>query len=83
MEIDINFSLDFKPEQGEARVKQLLEKREKIIFEDTVYYTLNQYDFFIHLCNGNMAEVEFLNGGRMKVGYTDKKPGKEANGYNS
>jgi hypothetical protein len=36
----------------------------------------------IYLCRGNVAEVEFLNGGCVKVGYTDKKPGRGANEHN-
>lgn len=65
LEIDINFSLDFKPEQGVSRVKQLLEKREQVIFEDSTYYTLNQYDFFIHLCCHLYKEATTINWVRM------------------
>lgn len=61
LEIDINFSLDFKPEQGVSRVKQLLEKREQVTFEDSAYYTLNQYDFFIHLCCHLYKEATTIN----------------------
>ena len=62
-------------------IRDILAGREKIVeFDRELYKKLIRK---IYLCNGNMAEVEFLNGGRMKVGYTDKKPGKEANGYNS
>ena len=62
-------------------IRDILAGREKIVeFDRELYQRLIRK---IYLCNGNMAEVEFLNGGRMKVGYTDKKPGKEANGYNS
>lgn len=61
LEIDINFSLDFKPEQGVSRVEQLLEKRERVIFEDSAYYTLNQYDFFIHLCCHLYKEATTIN----------------------
>ena len=62
-------------------IRDILAGREKIVeFDRELYKKLIRK---IYLCNGNMAEVEFLNGGRMKVGYTDKKLGKEANGYNS
>jgi hypothetical protein len=61
LEIDINFSLDFKPEQGVSRVKQLLEKREQVIFENSTYYTLNQYDFLIHLCCHLYKEATTIN----------------------
>lgn len=61
LEIDINFSLDFKPEQGVSRVEQLLEKRELVTFEDSAYYTLNQYDFFIHLCCHLYKEATTIN----------------------
>ena len=50
LEIDINFSLNYKPENSDSRVEKFLERREYVKLDNSAYFTLNQYDFFIHLC---------------------------------
>lgn len=61
LEIDINFSLDYKPERELNKVRCLLERRELVKFENISYYTLNQYDFFIHLSCHLYKEATTLN----------------------
>ena len=46
VEIDLNFSLDYKPSDGET-VKRMLNTYRKTTSE---LHTLNKEDFFIHLC---------------------------------
>lgn len=48
--VDINFSVDFKPEKEKRTVSELLSSIEKVEYEDTYYYTLDKYAFLIHLC---------------------------------
>lgn len=48
--VDINFSVDFKPEQEKAVVNKLLSNIEKVDYRDTYYYTLDRSSFMIHLC---------------------------------
>ncbi len=48
--VDINFSVDFKPEKEKKTVSELLSTIEKVEYEDTYYYTLDKYAFLIHLC---------------------------------
>ncbi len=48
--VDINFSVDFKPEKEKKTVKELLARVKKVEFEDTYYKTLDKCAFFIHLC---------------------------------
>lgn len=48
--VDINFSVDFKPEKEKKTVSELLSNIEKVEYGDTYYYTLDKYAFFIHLC---------------------------------
>lgn len=48
--VDINFSVDFKPEKEKKTVSELLSTIEKIEYEDIYYYTLDKSAFLIHLC---------------------------------
>ena len=48
--IDLNFSLDYKPSQDEEIIREMLENRVEILWENTVLPTLNTLDFIIHLC---------------------------------
>lgn len=48
--VDINFSVDFKPEREKKTVSELLSNIERVEYGETYYYTLNRYAFFIHLC---------------------------------
>lgn len=51
LEIDVNFSLDFKAKQGNDTVAQILARTEKNIINDVgALSTLSPVDFLIHLC---------------------------------
>lgn len=48
--VDLNFSIDYKPERGTQIVKDLLDNTAEIAYEDTVLKCLNIDDFIVHLC---------------------------------
>lgn len=48
--IDINFSVDFKPEKDKFIVRKLLSRIKVITFANTYFYTLDKTSFLIHLC---------------------------------
>lgn len=48
--IDLNFSIDFKPESETEIVKKLLLCTEEAVFQNCRFSMLNQVDFLIHLC---------------------------------
>ena len=48
--LDINFSVDFKPDGSNGIVEELLRSRQLVNYRQETYYTLNKEDFFIHLC---------------------------------
>lgn len=48
--VDINFSLDFKPEKEKMIVSKLLSRVEEVSFEGIKFNTLGIKDFMIHLC---------------------------------
>ena len=48
--VDLNFSLDYKPEIGESTVKKMLDKKVELNYEDVKLCTLQYIDFLIHLC---------------------------------
>lgn len=50
LEIDINFSLDYKPEKDKEIVSDLLENVMTINHEGYTFKTLGTVDFLIHLC---------------------------------
>jgi len=51
LEIDINFSLDFKPEQDKSIISEMLKKSTCVIkTENGDLYTLSKQDFLIQLC---------------------------------
>lgn len=51
IEIDINFSLDFKAKGSENIVRDFLNKGERAIISDKIEFkTLQKQDFLIHLC---------------------------------
>ncbi|MCO6018457.1 hypothetical protein CKN86_01305 [Carnobacterium divergens] len=50
LEIDLNTSVDFKPELKKEVVKDLLSQKISISIEDYYLNTLNLEDFLIHLC---------------------------------
>ncbi|HEY5588710.1 MAG TPA: nucleotidyltransferase family protein [Candidatus Paceibacterota bacterium] len=50
LEVDINFSVDFKPSANKTIVKELLDNTIDIEFEGYIFKTLNDVDFLIHLC---------------------------------
>lgn len=49
IEIDINFSVDYKPDNN-GLVEELLDKRVLVNCNDFNFYTLSCEDFLIHLC---------------------------------
>ncbi len=49
LEVDINFSLDYK-NGGEKTVDKLLSRSDEVKIQGTSVMTLSDYDFFIHLC---------------------------------
>jgi len=49
-EVDINFSVDFKPGDNRNLVSELLRDTTTIPIKDQKFYTLNMLDFVIHLC---------------------------------
>ena len=48
--IDLNFSIDYKPEKETKIVKELLGNTEDVVYEEVTFKTLNMDDFIIHLC---------------------------------
>ncbi len=50
IEVDLNTSVDFKPEVEKKVVRNLLERKQLVIFNDYQMPTLNSVDFLIHLC---------------------------------
>jgi len=51
LEVDVNFSLDFKAEQNNDAVQKILERAENtIVTESGALPTLSKVDFLIHLC---------------------------------
>lgn len=50
IEIDINFSVDFKPEGENLIVQKLLQNSEYVTYNGTKFKTLSNIDFLIHLC---------------------------------
>lgn len=61
LEIDINFSVDFKPASNNSIVRQLLEESRDINFEGVNIRTLCDVDFMIHLCCHLYKEATTLN----------------------
>ena len=49
IELDINFSLDYKPDDSNT-VTQMLSRSQKYSLGDFSIHTLDKIDFFIHLC---------------------------------
>lgn len=49
-EVDLNFSMDYKPEIGESIVQKMLAKKVELNYEDVKLSTLHYIDFLIHLC---------------------------------
>lgn len=49
MEVDINFSLDYK-NGDEQTVGKMIDESRRVAIDDMELITLNQQDFFIHLC---------------------------------
>lgn len=50
LEVDINFSVDFKPSADNAIVRDLVGNSVEITWGDGKIRTLNEVDFIIHLC---------------------------------
>jgi len=50
LEIDINFSVDFKPSSQSIIVPEMLDASNEVYFGDAIFKTLNSYDFLIQLC---------------------------------
>ncbi len=59
LEIDINFSLDYKNGEKET-IEEILKKAEKIDKDGVKFYTLRRDDFFIHLCSHLYKEATTL-----------------------
>jgi hypothetical protein len=49
-EVDINFSIDFKPDDDRNLVPELLSNTTVVTIQDEEFNTLNMVDFLIHLC---------------------------------
>jgi len=65
LEVDINFSLDYK-NGDEKTVDDLLTRAEAVEVNGTSVMTLNEYDFFIHLCAHLYKEATTLPWVKMK-----------------
>ncbi len=50
LEVDINFSVDFKPSSNNVIVRDLLQNLTEVSFGDGRIRTLREVDFIIHLC---------------------------------
>ena len=50
LEVDINFSVDYKPSEDNSIVSELLNSIIKIPVGNTYFYTLDSTEFLIHLC---------------------------------
>ena len=50
VKVDINFSVDYKPNSNNDIVKKLLENRMTVTFDEYKLQTLAPVEFFIHLC---------------------------------
>lgn len=50
IELDINFSLDYKPTQLESVISEMLSNTIEVEKDDLRFRTLNGIDFMIHLC---------------------------------
>lgn len=59
MEVDINFSLDFKAKQENDVVEKLLSHTEKL--SDNGLFTFSKEDFLIHLCVHLFKEATIMN----------------------
>lgn len=59
LEIDVNFSLDYKNGEKET-IKEILREVVPIKRKDSMLYTLRQDDFFIHLCSHLYKEATTL-----------------------
>lgn len=65
LEVDINFSLDFKPQDNDDTVKNILSNLRD--FGDDIPKTLSETDFLIHLCVHLFKEatvMSWINSGR-------------------
>lgn len=59
LEVDINFSLDYKP-GGIDLLSELIENTETKVIGDLCIPTLSNYDFFVHLCSHLYKEATTL-----------------------
>ncbi len=64
LEIDINFSLDYK--NGNEMLKRILSRTQKNEINGITVQTLNEIDFFIHLCSHLYKEATTLPWIKMK-----------------
>ena len=60
LEVDVNFSLDYKPDTSDD-VENMLRKTVMICFGDFSFYTLCPEDFIIHLCCHLYKEATVVN----------------------
>lgn len=59
--MDLNFSLDYKPENEKFSVSKMLASRRLVNTDLGKFYTLNEYDFLIHLCCHLYKEATTIN----------------------
>ncbi len=59
--IDLNFSVDIKPNGDNPIVPELLMSAVEVGFEDVTFKTLNKVDFLIHLCCHLYKEATTIN----------------------
>lgn len=59
--VDINFSLDYKPQKGHRIVESMLQEKRKIQLEEYNFFSLCKEDFFIHLCCHLFKEATTIN----------------------
>ena len=59
--VDINFSLDYKPEKECKIVECMLQEKRKIQLDGFNFYSLCDEDFFIHLCCHLYKEATTIN----------------------
>lgn len=57
LELDINFSIDYKPLENDKIMGNMLSHTIKIAYAESSFYTLDAYDFLIHLCCHQFKEA--------------------------
>ena len=57
LSIDINFSIDYKPPKTDLVLDHMLSQVKEVAYGEDSFYTLDEYDFLIHLCCHQFKEA--------------------------